>query len=57
MLTIFATPKPFQGHVGIIQRNAIGSWVRLHLANATSYPALEATKPLRYALGLSRRRA
>jgi hypothetical protein len=30
MLTIFATPKPFHGHVGIIQRNAIGSWVRLH---------------------------
>lgn len=30
MLTIFATPKPFKGHVGIIQRNAIGSWVRLH---------------------------
>ena len=30
MLTIFATPKPFKGHEGIIQRNAIGSWVRLH---------------------------
>lgn len=30
MLTIFATPKPFQGHEGVIQRNAIGSWVRLH---------------------------
>jgi hypothetical protein len=30
MLTIFATPKPFQGQSGIIQRNAIGSWVRLH---------------------------
>jgi hypothetical protein len=30
MLTIFATPKPFRGHNGIIQRNAIGSWVRLH---------------------------
>jgi hypothetical protein len=30
MLTVFATPKPFQGHEGIIQRNAIGSWVRLH---------------------------
>ncbi len=30
MLTIFATPKPFQGHDGIIQRNAIGSWTRLH---------------------------
>jgi hypothetical protein len=30
MLTIFATPKPFDGHIGIIQRNAIASWVRLH---------------------------
>jgi hypothetical protein len=30
MLTIFATPKPFKGHDGIIQRNAIESWVRLH---------------------------
>jgi hypothetical protein len=30
MLTIFSTPKPFQGHDGIIQRNAIESWVRLH---------------------------
>jgi hypothetical protein len=28
-LTILATPKPFQGHVGIIQRNAIASWTRL----------------------------
>jgi hypothetical protein len=23
-------PKPFRGHFGLIQRNAIGSWVRLH---------------------------
>jgi hypothetical protein len=29
MLTIFAVPKPFKGHVGVIQRNALGSWVRL----------------------------
>jgi hypothetical protein len=29
MLTIFAVPKPFKGHVGVIQRNAVGSWVRL----------------------------
>ncbi|MCX6874477.1 MAG: hypothetical protein NTW21_11840 [Verrucomicrobia bacterium] len=26
MLTIFAIPKPFVGHLGIIQRNAITSW-------------------------------
>ncbi|MCZ6674788.1 MAG: hypothetical protein O7C75_17805 [Verrucomicrobia bacterium] len=30
MLTLFAMPKPFKGHFGIIQRNAIGSWTRLH---------------------------
>jgi hypothetical protein len=30
MLTVFATPKPFVGHVGVIQRNAISSWMRLH---------------------------
>jgi hypothetical protein len=29
MLTIFATPKPFRGHFATIQRNAIGSWIRL----------------------------
>ncbi len=29
-LTIFATPKPFEGHIGVIQRNAIGSWTRLN---------------------------
>jgi hypothetical protein len=30
MLTIFSTPKPFVGHVDVIQRNAIQSWQRLH---------------------------
>jgi len=30
MLTIFSTPKPFLGHINIIQRNAIESWKRLH---------------------------
>ena len=29
MLTIFTIPKPFRGHIGIIQRNAIQSWLRL----------------------------
>src|SRR6185503_19261185 len=29
MLTLFAIPKAFRGHTGIIQRNAIGSWARL----------------------------
>jgi hypothetical protein len=26
MITIFTTPKPFRGHFGVIQRNAIKSW-------------------------------
>ena len=29
MLTIFSLPKEFNGHTGVIQHNAIGSWVRL----------------------------
>lgn len=29
MLTIFTVPKPFRGHVGEIQRNAIESWCAL----------------------------
>jgi hypothetical protein len=29
MLTIFALPKPFKGHFGLIQRNAISQWARL----------------------------
>lgn len=29
MLTIFSVPKPFRGHIGIIQQNAIRSWTRL----------------------------
>jgi hypothetical protein len=28
-LTILAMPKPFRGHIGIIQRNAITSWAKL----------------------------
>jgi len=29
MLTIFTIPKPFTGHIGIIQKNAIMSWLNL----------------------------
>ncbi len=29
MLTFFALPKPFEGHNGIIQMNAIQSWIKL----------------------------
>lgn len=28
-ITLFAVPKPFRGHIGIIQRNAIRSWTLL----------------------------
>jgi hypothetical protein len=30
MLTLFALPKPFKGHFGVIQRNAISQWTRLY---------------------------
>lgn len=30
MLTLFTVPKPFRGHIGIIQHNAIHSWTHLH---------------------------
>lgn len=30
MLTLFTTAKPFRGHSGIIQRNALKSWTLLH---------------------------
>jgi hypothetical protein len=29
MLTIFTVPKPFRGHIGVIQKNAFASWARL----------------------------
>ena len=31
LLTIFCCPKPFNGHIGTIQRNAIQSWTHLAL--------------------------
>ncbi len=30
MITLFTLPRPFVGHIGMIQRNAIQSWTRLH---------------------------
>jgi hypothetical protein len=30
MLTFFSTPKPFQGHINVIQRNALRSWRQIH---------------------------
>jgi hypothetical protein len=30
VLTLFTIPKSFKGHIAVIQRNAIQSWMRLH---------------------------
>jgi hypothetical protein len=30
MLTLFSTPKPFRGHIGVIQCNALKSWKLMH---------------------------
>jgi hypothetical protein len=30
MLTVFSIPKTFRGHIGVVQRNAILSWTKLH---------------------------
>jgi hypothetical protein len=30
MLTLFSIPKAFRGHIGVIQRNAIESWMQLN---------------------------
>jgi hypothetical protein len=30
MITLFSTPKPFRGHIAVIQRNALTSWKLLH---------------------------
>ena len=30
MLTFFSTPKPFLGHINVIQRNALRSWQEVH---------------------------
>ena len=35
MLTLFSIPKPFAGHIGVIQRNAIESWKRQSAQLAT----------------------
>jgi hypothetical protein len=30
VITLFSTPKPFTGHIDVIQRNALRCWQRLH---------------------------
>jgi hypothetical protein len=37
-MTLFAIPKPFVGHIGVIQRNALGSWIaRVRVAGSFSW--------------------
>lgn len=33
VFTLFTIPKAFADHIGVIQRNAIGSWARLQREN------------------------
>jgi len=49
-LTIFAIPKAFRGHIGVIQRNAIETWTRMRpapqvllLAMTRAWPRWRAT--------------
>ena len=32
MITFFTIPKPFEGHIGTIQRNALASWTKVDSA-------------------------
>jgi len=61
MLTIFAIPKSFVGHIGIIQRNAIKSWLALGksvevllLGDETGIAAVAAEFNLRHIPSLDR---
>jgi hypothetical protein len=52
-LTLFATPKRFQGHIGTIQRNAITSWTRLNpRPEIILFGTEEGTAEIARALGL-----
>jgi len=53
MLTFFTTAKPFRGHIGIIQRNALKSWKRLHAdAEVISFGDEEGAEEIARELGL-----
>ena len=61
MLTIFATPKPFRGHIAVIQRNAIRSWTLLRpaceiilMGNDEGTADIAAEFGLRYVPGVAR---
>lgn len=52
-LTTFAIPKPFRGHIGVIQRNAITSWTRIQpRPNVILFGDDEGTGDLARELGL-----
>jgi hypothetical protein len=44
-LTIFAVPKPFEGHIGMIQRNAIRSWKGLRPDRLLRSPGTNSEHP------------
>ena len=53
MLTIFSIPKPFKGHIEIIQRNAIRSWTLLDpRPEIILFGSEEGTAQLAHELGL-----
>jgi hypothetical protein len=45
ILTIFAVPKRFDRHFGVIQRNAIRSWARLEPRRRSSCSGLTTVPP------------
>jgi hypothetical protein len=52
-LTIFAIPKPFRGHIGVIQRNAITAWTSIQpRPNVILFGDDEGTGDLARELGL-----
>jgi hypothetical protein len=53
MVTVFSTPKPFKGHFGVIQRNAIRSWTLLRPAcEVILFGDEEGTKEVAVELGV-----
>lgn len=52
MLTMFSTPKPFVGHFGVIQTNAMESWSRLRDVEVVLFGDSEGTAEICARLGL-----
>jgi hypothetical protein len=54
VLTIFAAPKPFSGHVGLIQANALRSWTALPGADVLVFGENPPTATARHVPGVAR---